>query len=354
VPPELERIIRKCLRKRREERYQSTRELLVDLRNLRGESSEMSAPVSIDADTPDSQENLFRSALIHLIPTPRRWWEVLTFFAFICQAPAIYGAWRVRQVSMERWASIVFLMYLANGIGHLTLRAIVILSAAIVPRELPHRVRSFALALRLIYYLQSFLIGLMAVGLGFERYPLAAPLLIGVAVFVFVWAAVYEPMVERLAFPSSVIIKSREAQSQRRSTAWRWQHQLGSTLATTPLVVLLTWKARAFIPPEMRDPVFFFNVLALGLHWAARFALVSQAFGNPANLPAQARSMRRAILWTGWPVVAGLLASAFAVANSNVVLAAVLAALAMGGVGCLVFLDPAVERAAFGISTADE
>jgi serine/threonine protein kinase len=37
VPVELERIVRKCLEKDRERRYQSARELLVDLRNLRGE-----------------------------------------------------------------------------------------------------------------------------------------------------------------------------------------------------------------------------------------------------------------------------------------------------------------------------
>lgn len=35
APSELDRILRKCLRKRREERYQSARELLVDLSNLR-------------------------------------------------------------------------------------------------------------------------------------------------------------------------------------------------------------------------------------------------------------------------------------------------------------------------------
>ncbi len=38
-PPELDRIVRKCLRKKREERYQSTRELMVDLTNLRQEAS---------------------------------------------------------------------------------------------------------------------------------------------------------------------------------------------------------------------------------------------------------------------------------------------------------------------------
>lgn len=39
IPPELDRIVRKCLRKRREERYQSARELEVDLSNLLQDSS---------------------------------------------------------------------------------------------------------------------------------------------------------------------------------------------------------------------------------------------------------------------------------------------------------------------------
>jgi serine/threonine-protein kinase len=42
VPSELERIVRKCLEKDREERYQSTRELLIDLRNLKRQSESSS------------------------------------------------------------------------------------------------------------------------------------------------------------------------------------------------------------------------------------------------------------------------------------------------------------------------
>src|SRR5207244_13513235 len=57
--------------------------------------------------------------------------------------------------------------------------------------------------------------------------------------------------------------------------------------------------------------------------------------------------VRRWIRWSGWRVVSGLAGTSLLIAFSDEVLAAIIAGLAMGGVGCLVFLDPAVERAAF-------
>ena len=61
VPAELERIIRKCLEKDRERRYQSARELLVDLRNLKRESD--SRVVSAEKTT-RPQSPLRRMALV--------------------------------------------------------------------------------------------------------------------------------------------------------------------------------------------------------------------------------------------------------------------------------------------------
>jgi len=52
APDELQRIIRKCLEKDRERRYQSARELLVDFRNLKRETDSRSAPAQQTVESP--------------------------------------------------------------------------------------------------------------------------------------------------------------------------------------------------------------------------------------------------------------------------------------------------------------
>jgi eukaryotic-like serine/threonine-protein kinase len=60
VPADLERIIRKCLEKDKERRYQSARELLVDLENLKRDSTE---GVVADKNPPLQQSNVNRWTL---------------------------------------------------------------------------------------------------------------------------------------------------------------------------------------------------------------------------------------------------------------------------------------------------
>jgi len=62
VPEELERVVRKCLEKERERRYQSARELLVDLKNLERDSGAQRAVAA--ADVPSRSERRRIGAVI--------------------------------------------------------------------------------------------------------------------------------------------------------------------------------------------------------------------------------------------------------------------------------------------------
>ncbi len=67
VPAELERIVRKCLEKERERRYQSARELLVDLKNLKRDSDSKAAITEQVAASPKRRLSHQSLAVIALV-----------------------------------------------------------------------------------------------------------------------------------------------------------------------------------------------------------------------------------------------------------------------------------------------
>jgi hypothetical protein len=107
---ELDRILQKCLRKRPEERYQSARELLVDLRNLR-RIPEETASVS---PAPEIEPSLFRRFFLLFGATPYRRWEVAHVRICLWSLFLCYLGWRFREWSPDTWGLILFLLELVS------------------------------------------------------------------------------------------------------------------------------------------------------------------------------------------------------------------------------------------------
>ncbi len=82
VPAELERIVRKCLEKERERRYQSARELLVDLKNLKRESESTTSPA-------EKAENLFTKIKAHRMGVVFALLALVAVIAVVAYLPAL-------------------------------------------------------------------------------------------------------------------------------------------------------------------------------------------------------------------------------------------------------------------------
>ena len=87
LPPELERVIHKCLRKQRAERYQSTRDLLVDLENVRRNLSGGAAAAVVP---PEEEFGLPRGLARGLF--------LLIQLGYLC----VYGAALIHAESLEK------------------------------------------------------------------------------------------------------------------------------------------------------------------------------------------------------------------------------------------------------------
>ncbi|NOT58801.1 MAG: serine/threonine-protein kinase [Acidobacteria bacterium] len=89
VPAELERIVRKCLEKERERRYQSARELLVDVKNLQRDST--SNQPSVAKPVINSPDSVARS--------PRRWLKYAVSAAVLLALLTGAMLWRGRRIA---------------------------------------------------------------------------------------------------------------------------------------------------------------------------------------------------------------------------------------------------------------
>jgi predicted Ser/Thr protein kinase len=200
APAELDRIVRKCLRKRREERYQSARELWVDLSNLRHDSGERGrvAPPEAEAAEPGILSGL------HALwgASPRRWWELNLLSVLLIFNPLfVYLGWEVKGLTLSKWGLILFFAELAFVAAQTVLRLILLMTGAFNPRGLPGEVR------RLAPWVRSATAGMVVVILGMAALVAAShtglgALLIGLGVGGMLGCLIYEPSIDRAAFPS--------------------------------------------------------------------------------------------------------------------------------------------------------
>ncbi|MFQ5926782.1 MAG: serine/threonine protein kinase, partial [Terriglobia bacterium] len=203
APPELERIVRKCLRKRPEERYQSTHDLAVDLEQLRRESGERRPAAGAPGlGVEEGEASLLPRFFSAWGLTPRRWWEMDTLAGFAVFYPLmIYFGWKVKEWQPGGWALGLFFAMLVAVALPAALRVFLASTAAFNPRALASEVWRWARWLRYAHLAMLALLLVMAASVATAHTGFAA-LLMGFTVAGAVAVLVIHPAIDRAAFPS--------------------------------------------------------------------------------------------------------------------------------------------------------
>lgn len=192
VPPGLEAIVHRCLRKNREERYASARELLADLERVRAEL----------AATPSrhSQPGVALSAPVpaHRL-RPLWWWQFHQAFIGFTYYGMLYPMWQVKVWRPGYWGPLFFFMCLgAVGVAA-NLRFYLWFASGFYPDELPELRRRVAPWIRWadLGFVSLLLIGSAAI---IREHEIIATLLIGVAIATLGACLLIEPTTTRAAF----------------------------------------------------------------------------------------------------------------------------------------------------------
>jgi len=198
VPAELDRILLKCLRKRPEERYQTARELLVDLRNLRHVPTE-SPGFSQAAEIESSR---LRRLFLLFGTTPYRRWEITQARMCLWSLVIGYLGWRFTWWTPERWGLILFFLELICIVLLWVLLILPMYMGAFDARILPDQVRKMAPWIRWSTLVLVVVTWTMAGSLNASHSGLAALLaLCGASgAFSVLW---FKPAIDRAAFPKS-------------------------------------------------------------------------------------------------------------------------------------------------------
>jgi serine/threonine protein kinase len=131
VPPTLERIVDRCLKKRAAERYYPTDTLLRELQAL-GESLARGEPVARGSRTAPSASAASRTRTSR----QRWWWEFHQIAVSLLNVAMVYPAWHVRGWMPAPWGMLALFAVVGSGAAATILRLNLRFTARVYPTEL--------------------------------------------------------------------------------------------------------------------------------------------------------------------------------------------------------------------------
>jgi len=199
VPAALDGIVNRCLRKRPDERYASTRDLLADLQRVQQELAVASAERGGALPTPYHFARDAHGSEPHAL----RWWQIHQVVAGVAPCLLLIALWQVQSWTPDALGDILFVASAAAAAALATLRLHLAFTSRFYPRELAaQRARGWPwiLAGELLFIVMLLAgAGLIATGhRGFAALLAAAGIALALS------SAIIEPATTRAAFGSEV------------------------------------------------------------------------------------------------------------------------------------------------------
>ena len=190
--PELDEIVRRCLRKNPAERYQSTQELVADLDELEEEIA------FLHHHTPPHVHPSGGWRIVGGLTT-RQWWEVHQAIVSIIYVLTIYPTWYVRHFLPQPWGVFVLLIALAAAAAGTSLRLHLLFIGRYAPADLQAQLPKSRAWTRWCdgAFAATLIVTALTIG---TKHPEFAMLFVTIAVGILVVSLVIEPTTARAAF----------------------------------------------------------------------------------------------------------------------------------------------------------
>ena len=191
-PPALDRIVKRCLPKDRDQRYSSTPALLEDLERAR---TEMGSELSEDeVAVQRAQDHLSSQPTLHSL-----WWVIHQVLVLALYGSMVFTLWRVQGWTPQDWTLLVFFGVFGCAAVNGTLRTHLLFTARFNPTFIHSELGRAAPWLRRIDGLFAALLLAGAFAVAFDH-PLLAAFLAGIAMGYVVVFLIVEPATTRARF----------------------------------------------------------------------------------------------------------------------------------------------------------